>query len=510
MTSPLLVGSVTVLVVLVAIVLAYNANSGLPFIPTYDLRAEIPSGGKLVRGNEVRIGGFQVGTVDRIRPRVVPEEGERRAIAVVDLRLDKRVEPLARDTTVQVRPRSVFGLKYVQLVPGRSRATYGAGDTIPLRFASEAPEIEDQLAIFDGETRRNQQIATEGLGDALAGRGSSLNEALGALGPFFRHLTPVMRSLSDPDTRLQNLVRQLGRTNAQLAPVADVAARLFTDAADSFAAVSRDPAALRASIERTPGTLAVSTPALADVRLFLADLTDVSRDLRPASREIPKSLPALNRALLVGTPVLRRSPELSDRVRSVSRELEELFADPNTLLALNDLRTTEAVTRPALEYIAPYQTVCNYFVYFVLALGEHQSQVSMDHAGTMQNQGVKIVNPLQPNNYGTTENSRPVDIPPDQDPIGARDAAGNALHRFYAQPYQPAVDAQGNADCQIGQNGWVRGPFVPSFARYKRGLLRDGTPTGVNWAVGLPNLPGLSGGTDVTRRLGIDNVRDVP
>jgi len=32
--SPILIGTVTVLVTVVAVFLAYNANSGLPFVPT--------------------------------------------------------------------------------------------------------------------------------------------------------------------------------------------------------------------------------------------------------------------------------------------------------------------------------------------------------------------------------------------------------------------------------------------------------------------------------------------
>ena len=42
--SPVLVGAVTVLVAIVAVFLAYNANQGLPFVPTYDVKAELPSG----------------------------------------------------------------------------------------------------------------------------------------------------------------------------------------------------------------------------------------------------------------------------------------------------------------------------------------------------------------------------------------------------------------------------------------------------------------------------------
>src|SRR5919108_255201 len=95
--SPVLIGATTVLIAIVAVFIAYNANSGLPFVPTYDLEAELPSGGKLVKGNEVRVGGFRVGVVEDVRPEVRIVNGERRAIALAELSLDKKVEPLARD-----------------------------------------------------------------------------------------------------------------------------------------------------------------------------------------------------------------------------------------------------------------------------------------------------------------------------------------------------------------------------------------------------------------------------
>ena len=53
----------TVLVVVVAVFLAYNANSGLPFVPTTQLKVDLANGANLVPGNEVRSGGFRVGVV---------------------------------------------------------------------------------------------------------------------------------------------------------------------------------------------------------------------------------------------------------------------------------------------------------------------------------------------------------------------------------------------------------------------------------------------------------------
>ena len=521
--SPVLIGATTVLVALVAVFIAYNANSGLPFVPSYELNAELPSGGKLVKGNEVRVGGFRVGVVKELTPEVRTVNGERRAVAVAKLSLDKKLEPLARDTQLRVRPRSALGLKYIALQPGTSKATYQSGDTIPVKQASEPLEFEDLFSTFDPDTRPDIQRATEGFGDAFAGRGQSINRAIESLNPFFRSLTPVMRNLADPDTELDQFFLQIGRASAQAAPVARTQALLFTDMADTFAAISANPRALQDTIEKAAPTMDASIASFRVQRPFYVDFTDLSHRLRPAAEELPRSLPAINRAFKVGTPVLPRTVELNENLEDALREAEDLFENPNTLLALRDIDTALTVSRPAIEFIAPYQTVCNYFMYFMHPLGEMQSvvQTGPTGGGTALNQNVKVPNSHQQNNYGSSTGSRPWDILAGQKPQGAKDAQGNPLFRLYAPPYQPAIDAQGNADCQLGQNGYPNGAL--SDGPYPKGDVQDGSDehglpipdkfgTGSNGAI-VPddnNLPGLSGGTYKSRELGIDNLADVP
>ena len=504
--SPVLVGAITVLVSIIAVFIAYNANQGLPFVPTYDLKAQLPSGNKLVAGNEVRVGGFRVGVVDEIEPATVSVGGKNRAVAVISMKLDKTVEKLPRDTTIQIRPRSALGLQYVQLTPGDSKSELAAGDVLPLRNAREGLELEDVLSTFDDETRVATRAAIEGFGDAFAGRGESLNSAVGALNPFFRSLEPVMRTLSDPDTRLDRLFVELGRTVGQVAPVARVQGELFANMATTFEALSRDPAALQATIEKSPATLDTAVRSFRVTRPFLADFADLSRRLRPAVAELPRSLPPLNRALATGTRVLPRTVDLSERLGGALGELEDLVDNPNTLLAIRDLRTTLRVTKPAIEFVAPYQTVCSYWNYFIHVLGEHWSQTSR-LGGTIQNQGLKLVNPLQPNTIARTDSSRPWDVPPGMDPVGAH-MGPLPLGRLYPVFYRPAIDAQGNADCETGQVGYVRGPLARN-SRYKPGTLPDGTPTGGNFPVTQSNFPILVGGTYKARELGLNHLRDV-
>ena len=114
--SPVLVGAVTVLVIVVAVFLAYNANSGLPFVPTTQLKVDLANGANLVPGNEVRSGGFRVGVVSGMQPVALPGG---KVGAQLTLKLDRKFGAVPADSHVTVRPRSALGLKYVELDRGR-------------------------------------------------------------------------------------------------------------------------------------------------------------------------------------------------------------------------------------------------------------------------------------------------------------------------------------------------------------------------------------------------------
>ena len=63
--------------------------------------------------------------------------------------------------------------------------------------------------MFDDPTRVAIQQNLLEFGNALAGRGVDLNEAIGQLKPLVQLLTPVMKNLADPNTGLSNFVSSL-------------------------------------------------------------------------------------------------------------------------------------------------------------------------------------------------------------------------------------------------------------------------------------------------------------
>ena len=127
----MMVGAVTVLTAIVAVFLAYNANSGLPFVPVYRVSVDIPNAARLSANNEVRIGGVRVGVVESLEP-VAARRGRRCSrppaaelppvAARLNLKLDKTVQPLPEDSIFRVRYRSAFGLKYLEVVRGAGSA----------------------------------------------------------------------------------------------------------------------------------------------------------------------------------------------------------------------------------------------------------------------------------------------------------------------------------------------------------------------------------------------------
>ena len=161
--NPVLIGAATTLVVIVAVFLAYNANNGLPFVPTYQLTADVPNAANLVRGNDVRMGGARVGVVDTITPQA-HKDGT--VTAQLKLKLQTSIKPLPKNSTVLIRPRSALGLKYVEITKGNLPVNgsenaknngFADGATIPLKNATPSPvEIDEVFNTFDKPTRDGQ------------------------------------------------------------------------------------------------------------------------------------------------------------------------------------------------------------------------------------------------------------------------------------------------------------------------------------------------------------------
>jgi phospholipid/cholesterol/gamma-HCH transport system substrate-binding protein len=454
--NPVLIGAATTLVVLVAVFLAYNANSGLPFVPTYQLRADIPNAANLVVGNDVRIGGTRVGTVSAIDP-VVRRNGA--VAARLTLKLDNTIKPLPVDSRVIVRPRSALGLKYVQVTRGRSTRGFEDGATIPLASARPAPvEFDEVLNTFDDRTRAAGRTNIDEFGTAFAGRGPDLNRAIEELNPLLLNLVPVMRNLSDPRTQLAQTVQALGRTARVVAPAAETQAELFRNLDTTFAALARVAGPLQQSIAGGPPALDAAIDALPQVRPFLANTEGLFADLRPGVASLRTAAPVLADALEEGTPVLRRSLQLSARLEPAFRSIQRLADDPLVALGVRDLTNTARILNPTLATLTPVQTVCNYVTLWFRNVASLLSEGGSN--GTTQ-RFIIIATPQGPNNEGGPS-SAPANGP-------TRD---NFLH---ANPYPNTASPGQTQECEAANETFLAGRQVIGNVPGNQGTRHDQT-----------------------------------
>jgi ABC-type transporter Mla subunit MlaD len=401
-----MVGAVTTLIVIVAVFLAYNANNGLPFVPTYRVSVQIPDAARLVKNNEVRIGGTRVGVIESIDV-VKPDQGfedtltssNQNVVAQLNLKLDKSASPIPKDSIFRVRYRSTFGLKYLEITRGTGKPAPegyvfdGLDDsgtcrlpTDPQTFVSEIPasarngcfqkqtEFDAINDTFNTKTRSNVRTNLVGFGGAFAGRGASLNQAIAALQPLFLNLKPVSEVLADPHTELRRFFEALGRTAQIVAPVAVQNAEFFGNASVALAAIAEDSEALRASISEGAQLLTEGPSLLRRERPFLTEFTELSNRLNPGIRQLRVAIPTLNSAVRVGTRVLPKTPATNHKLRGALIALKKLVQQPSTKTSLRRLQETFDTAKPLAQWVAPAQTVCNYGNYWFTMLPEHLSE----------------------------------------------------------------------------------------------------------------------------------------
>jgi virulence factor Mce-like protein len=454
--SPVLVGAITVLIVVVGVFLAYNANKGLPFVPTYDINARVPSAADLVIGNDVRVGGDRVGVVSTITP-VRAKDGK--VSAILGLKLDKTVDPLATDSTVIVRPRSALGLKYVEVTPGHRGKALAAGDTLPLANARPHPvEIDQVFNMFTKPARTGIQQSLTGLGNGFAGRGADLNRAIVALRPLVDRLTPVAQNLASSQTRLGRFFRSLDAAASEVSPVAEEQAALFRNLDTTFTALASVARPyIQDSISESPPTEQAAIREFPRQRPFLVNTAALFRELKPGARVLPTALPVLADALQVGKRTLARTPALNAELTDVFHSLDRFVADPVVPRGIKRLGETVTTLQPTLDFVTPSQTTCNYITLWFRNIASLLSEGDLN--GTWQ-RFIIVATPQGPNNEGGPS-SAPANGP----------TVENHLH---ANPYPNTAAPGQTKECEAGNEDYIVGQTVIGNVPGNQGTVTQG------------------------------------
>jgi phospholipid/cholesterol/gamma-HCH transport system substrate-binding protein len=446
--SPLLIGAVTTLIVLVAVFLSYNANNGLPFVPTYNLKVELPEGAGLQPSNQVRIAGSRVGIVSSLTIHQSKRTGRVNAIAT--LKLEKKLEPLPADTKAIVQSVSAIGLKYLELEQGSSKRTLKAGQTIPVDQTTEPVNIDELFNMFDQKTRTAIKQNTNNFGDGLAGRGLGLNNTIHELRPLVTNAVPVLHNLADPRTDLRGLFIALDRAASQTAAVAEANAAGWRDADTFFTAFASVSRSLEAATEGGPASLEQATHSLPYEAPFIEKATEFMHLLRPSADALRTVAPALGHGFAEGAKNLRAAVALNSRLAESSEALASFGQNPLVNLSFEDFTQTLALGNPLLSGLAATQANCNYIALAFRNLANLETENV--GVGTLA-RAAPVLSPTGPNNEGYPS-SAPANGPSEEHTVRGGDAENNHVHvnnyPNVGAPGQPLV-------CEAGNETYVPG-----------------------------------------------------
>jgi hypothetical protein len=317
---------------------------------------------------------------------------------------------------------------------------------IPVASAKPEPvDIDEFFNMFDENTRQGIRQNLAGFGNALAGRGPQLNEAIGALRRLVVSGQPILRKIVEPSTNFAGFWRSLEALSATVAPVAETQAQMFVALDRTFAAFARvSRPYIQETIEKSPPTLDEVNADLPAIRPFLEDSAKFFTALQPGAKALARTSPVIAESLHAGIPVLNASPVLYNQLQPTAQALVDFQEAPGVFNGLDLLTDTNKVLKPSLAYITPSQTVCNYW------------SLTFKQIANAASQGNDNGNWLQFISFA------PYEGPNSESTIASAPAneAGDTKNHLHYNPYpQTAAPGQGKV-CEAGNEKFVKGETV--------------------------------------------------
>ena len=344
----------------------------------YVVRAYFDNAGFVVNGEEVRIAGARVGTVEDVdvaRPgEAVNEDGsEDPGKAVIVMKIDDGgFQDFLADASCLIRPQSLLGEKYVECEPTQPRAPgseppppleqipdgeIGAGQyRLPLQNNGKQVDLD----LINNITRQPEsdrfRLILNDLGAGLAARGEDLEEVIRRADPALAETDEVLAQLAAQNKQLAQLAVDSDTILGPLARERSHLAGFIRNAtiAGEASAERRDDIVL--GFERFPEALnqlqltmvqlrrfaEAATPVATDLRIAAPGFTGATEALQPFSKAGTGALLSLGRAteaagpdLAASSPVISDLHTLADATTPGAKELNRV---------LKTLRKTNGIT----------------------------------------------------------------------------------------------------------------------------------------------------------------------
>ncbi len=279
----------------------------------YRVRGIFDNGSFVVNGEQVRVAGANVGTVESVdvtgNDEIASDEGgphpvPGKAVVVMNI-TDSGFKDFRADASCLIRPQSLIGEKFVDCTPTQPRAPGtplppplqkiddgqpGAGQyLLPLENNGKTVDLDLIQNISRLPFADRFRLILNDLGAGLAGRGQDLGEVIDRANPALRQTDRVLAILAEQNKQLASLASNGDKVLEPLARNRTHVTGFFHNAAISGAATAEKSAALEESLRKFPETLH-------QVRLTMTELKSFSDKGLPLFTALNQAAPGLSKA----------------------------------------------------------------------------------------------------------------------------------------------------------------------------------------------------------------------
>jgi ABC-type transporter Mla subunit MlaD len=322
----------------------------------YRVRGIFDNAANLTSGEQVKVAGVPVGSVESVTP--TPQA----KAAVVMSISNPAFHDFRSDAYCIIRPQSLLGEKFVDCRPTEPRAVgtplppplhvipsgqEGAGQReLPLQNTA-SPVDPDLLTNINRlpQAQRLRIILNE-LGAGFAGRGEDLHEVILRANPALRETNRVLAILANENRVLSKLAVDSDRALAPLAGVRKQFADSFVQQNTVATASARHQVALARNLELFPGFLEQLGPAMERIRVFADETIPTFTALgkaAPAINSIFTQLPAFSNSSTIylkslgklgqtAGPALRATEPLLNRLEALGNSAQPFANNLSSLL----------------------------------------------------------------------------------------------------------------------------------------------------------------------------------
>lgn len=262
---------IVAVIVTIAIVVASSGSD-------YRVQARFVSASQIVKGNQVKVSGEPVGTVDAVR---LTSDG----LAELTLSIDAGgYHPLRRGTRAIIRQSSLSGEanRYVDLqLGGADQDAIPDGGRLQTESTEAAVDLDQIFDAFDPKTRAAVSDSVSFLRDFQAGSEDEANKALRYLNPLLSSSSRLLAEVNRSTPDFQRFIDETAKLVTDVSARDGVLSDLVGNLSKTTTALTSNGEALGESIGLLPDVLRKSNTTFVDLRASLDDLKPLVDDAKP-------------------------------------------------------------------------------------------------------------------------------------------------------------------------------------------------------------------------------------